>query len=227
MHDPQALISTEQLAGSLSPARSQDLRLHDLSGADAGRQRGSLHRRVGPPHLRGGTYSGRRLPRPARRVLRHDDAAALHDAADGAARGGVRPARARRKLARRALQHRQHDVGDALLVDAARARLRPGGGPGRRLRQVEGRGQAHRKRSWQGLCADHVHGQPAAGAVRRQGGCAFGARRSGHRHRQCARPAVSQRPGAEPLRPAGPRPRQRQRAGREPRRPRDQGIHDA
>ena len=153
MHDPQALISTEQLAGSLS---QPDLRLYDcttyLEPTPAGSE---------DPYI---AVSGRRTFEEAHipgadfldlqgEFSDHDDAAALHDAADGAARGGVRPARARRQLARRALQHRQHDVGDALLVDAARARLRSGGGPGWRLRQVEGRGQAHRKRPWQEVIA--------------------------------------------------------------------------
>ena len=119
MREPQALISTEQLARSLGQPDLQALRLHDLSRADAGRQRRALHRRVRPQDVRGGAHPRRRLPRPAGRVLRHRHAAALHDAGDRAARGRVRPPRPRQRRARRALQHRQHDVGDALLVDAA------------------------------------------------------------------------------------------------------------
>ena len=88
-----------------------------------------------------GACSGRRLPRPAGRVLRRGHAAALHDAGDRAARGGLRPSRCGRGRPRRALQHRLHDVGDALLVDAQIARLRRRGGARRRPRQVEGRGR--------------------------------------------------------------------------------------
>ena len=171
-------MSTADLASLLGQPR---LRVYDCTTSSrdaAARERRPVRRRARTPNLRGGAHSRGRLPRSAGRVLRRDHAAALHDAGDGPARGGLRPSRARRRQPRRALQHRHHDVGDALLVDAPIARLRRRGRPRRRLRQVEGRGPADRERRRPGLSAGHVHGLAAPGLLRRQARGAGGDQKS-------------------------------------------------
>ena len=139
------------------------VRLHDQPRPDARRLGRALHRRARPQDVRGRPRPRRRLPRPAGRVLRYRHASAFHDAAGRAAGGGVRPARRRARHARGALQHRHDDVGDALLVDAALARLRRRGRARRRLRQMEGRRPAARDRRAARLSAGDLRG----GAARR------------------------------------------------------------
>ena len=139
--------------------------------------------------------------------------------------GGVRPPRARRRRACRPLQHRHLDVGDALLVDAAVARLRRRGRARRRPRQVAGRGAPAGERPAEGLSPGPVHREAAAGLLRRQARRPGRDQRSAHGDRQRSRTAVPQRARAEPLRTAGPRPGQRERPGGDARRSRDQGLH--
>ena len=129
-------------------------------------------------------------------------------------------------LPRRALQHRQHDVVDALLVDAASrwasigAAVLDGGfdkwkaegrpiesGPPRAIRRRPSR-----------QCRDR-----ACSSARRRCRPRLGKPR--HRDRQRARAAVPQGPGAQPLRPARAGARQRQRVGGDAGRSRDQGLH--
>ena len=227
MRDPKSLITTEQLAAALG---QPDLRIYDCTTYLEPTPPGSDDPYIAVPGRKTfeeGACSGRRLPRPAGRVLRRGHAAALHDAGDRAARGGLRPSRFGRGRSRRALQHRLHDVGDALLVDAQIARLRRRGGARRRLRQVEGGRAAHGERPRPGLPAGRVQGPAATGPVRRQ---ARGAGRdpgAEHRDRQCARPPVPQGPRAQPVRPPGARPGQRQCPGGDARRSGAEGLHHA
>ena len=106
------------------PTQSSHLRLHHHLGLSAARQRRALYRGAPPRHFRGRPCARRGFPRPAGRVLRQFDRAALHDACDGAARGRVRPPWRRQRQFRGAVFDRDHDVGDAVLVDAQIARLR-------------------------------------------------------------------------------------------------------
>ena len=168
MRDPQALISTEQLAGSL---RQPDLRIYDCTtyleptpaGSDDPYIAVSGRRTFEEAHIPGADFLDLQgeFSDATTRLRFMMPATAQLEAAFG--RHGLGA-----ELPRRALQHRQHDVGDALLVDAAIARLRRRGRPRRRLRQMEGRGPADRERPGQGLSAGDVQGHAAPGLLRRQ-----------------------------------------------------------
>ena len=124
MREPQALISAEQLARSLG---QPDLRLYDCTTYLEPTPAGSEDPYIAVSGRK--TFEEAHIPGADFLDLQgefSDTATRLRFMmpADGAARGRLRPPRPRQRLARRALQHRQHDVGDALLVDAESAGLR-------------------------------------------------------------------------------------------------------
>ena len=180
MREPKALISTEQLASALG---QPDLRVYDCTTYLEPTPAGSEDPYIAVPgirtfeegHIPGADFldlqgefsdQGTRLRFMMPQTAQLEAAFGRHGIGQGVARG--------------ALQHRQHDVGDALLVDAAIARLRRCGRPGRRLRQVEGRRAADRERAGEGLSADDIQGHAASGPLRRQGRRRGGNRRHGH-----------------------------------------------
>ena len=142
--------------------------------------------------------------------------------------GRVRPAWRRARCARGALQHRHDDVGDALLVDAARARLRRRGRARRRPRQMESRRPAARnRRSRRGYPPATFRAAPRAGLFVDAATVKAAIGRRDTVTVNALGAAVPSRAGAQPLRPARPRARQRQRAGGHAGRSRDQGLHPA
>ena len=220
MREPQALISTEQLAPLWDSRTSGSTTARPISSR---RPPGSDDPYIAVPGRK--TFEEAHIPGADFLDLQGEfsdagHAPALHDAGDGAARGRLRPPRPRQRHPRRALQHRHHDVGDALLVDAEIAGLRRRGGARRRLRQVEGGRPADESGAPQRLSGDHVHGRARAPACSSARSAVCGRdRQAGHRDRQRARAPVPQGARAQPLRPARARPRQRQRPGRDPGRP--------
>ena len=123
MRDPKALISTTQLASTLG---RPDLRLYDcetyLEPTPAGNEGPYIAvpglRTFEEAHISGANFldlQGEFSDPTTRLRFRMPDTAQL---AAAFGRHGIG------KGSRVALQHRQHDVGDALLVDAQVARLR-------------------------------------------------------------------------------------------------------
>ena len=91
MRDKRALISTSELAALLSDPSLRIYRLYNQDRAAAAGQRRAVCRGTRAARVRGGPHSRRGLPRHPGRVFRPGDQAALHDAADPAARcsGGM------------------------------------------------------------------------------------------------------------------------------------------
>jgi len=133
MRDPKALIGTDELASALGPA---NLRVYDCTTYLEPTPIGSEDPYIAVAGI--GTFEAAHIPGADFLDLQGEfsDAGtqlrfmmpglAQLEAAFGRHGIGKHP--------RRALQHRQHDVGDALLVDAALARLRGCGRARWRLR---------------------------------------------------------------------------------------------
>ena len=213
MSDPDALISTEALARQLG---RDDLRIYDCTTYLEPTPPGSDDPYIAVP---GAAPSRRRtFPAPISSTCRASSptshAAALHDAAGSAAGGRVRPSRPRPGT------RASCSTASARMMWATRFwwMLRSLGFDGAAVLdggfdKWKAEGRPTESGPAKGYPPATLQGRAAAGPLRRQ------ARRAGrdggarHRDRQRARAAVPQGAGAQPLRPAGTRPRQRQRAG--------------
>ena len=190
--------------------------------------RRSLHRVPGAAHLsRKAIFPAPDFLDSAGRILRPEHRASLHDA---------RVAQLETAFGRHGIGNDSRvvlysigdfDVGDAVLVDAAIARLRrpacstAGSTNGRRKAAPSrpGRRRVIRPR--------HSPQNRRAGYFVDKREVLEGPHQSLHRRRQRARSAILQGPGAEPLRPRRPHPRQRQCAGSDACRCRKQGVRFA
>ena len=228
MRDPQAVIGTEQLAGSL---RQPDLRIYDCTTYLEPTPAGS-----DDPYI---AVSGRRTFEEA-----HIPGADFLDLQGEFSDATTRLRFMMPPTAQLEAAFGRHGLGEGSRVVlysigsmmwATRfwwmlqvARLRRRGRARRRVRQMEGGGPAHRERPCQGLPAGDVQGQAAPGLVRRQGAPCWPrseiastviVNALGPQFHKGLEPSRYGRPGAHP--------RQRQRPGREPRGSRDKGLHDA
>jgi thiosulfate/3-mercaptopyruvate sulfurtransferase len=228
MRDPRALIDTAGLAAALGdPA----LRVFDCTTTLEPTPAGSAEPYIAVPGRK--TFEDGHVPGADFLDLQgefSDPTTHLHFMMPPVARleAAFGPARHRARHARGALQHRHDDVGDTLLVDAARARLRrtrpcstaastngrPRAGRSRQARRAAIRRRASLARPREGLFVDAASVKAADRAQR-------------HRDRSMrSGAAVPSRPGASRY---GRRAacRQRQRAGGDAGRSRDQGLHHA
>jgi thiosulfate/3-mercaptopyruvate sulfurtransferase len=123
MREPNALISTDALVRELD---GDNLRVFDCTtyleppppGSDDPYIAVPGRSSFGTEHIPGADFLD------IQGEFSDNATASIHDAASGAGRGRIRPPWHRRECARRALQHRDDDVGHAILVDAEGARLR-------------------------------------------------------------------------------------------------------
>ena len=157
--------------------------------------------------VRGGAHSRRRLPRPAGRVLRPDDAAALHDA--GGRRSSRRPSAATASAT--ASRVVLYSIGSMMWATRFWWMLRSLGFDGAAVLdggfdKWKAEGRPIESGAARGYPPATFTADAATGTVRRQARrCSPPSAKPEHRDRQRARPPVPQGPGAQPLRPAGPR----------------------